>query len=362
MKIETFKFDILTRLFSAGANADKEGGAEIRATEVRSQLRWWFRILGGFNNDNRSVKEQEKIYFGGVGDNPSKSKLGVRVKVSAALRQEFKDADALGASLNSPLGYLLFPLRSNPNKGVYASRAHFVPNEFNKHAFEVSLFMEGTEREWVNIKALITILGSLGALGFRSRRCMGAIANHESPPMSLAEALAYFRSPTNIIVKSLGLGSDTVDGSVKELSNWLKDWRSYGSSRFGLNEGGRGFKFAKKDHDAGVVDRGDDVYRAAIGLPIIQQYSSGERVKNEWEANDAERFASPVILRPHRKEDGRFIPLVIFADLYKWDDKRKVQLFRKNKETKRRDVYRTVRGSNELYEEMKKDERLKDFI
>ena len=350
MKNETFKFDLLTRMFSAGA--EPQDKAEIRASEIRAQLRWWFRALGGFGNDNRSLREQETYYFGGVGKSPVRSRIAVRVRPAATQKQEVKDADELGAGLNTPLGYLLFPLRSNEKKGVYAGRAHFLPNENGTYAFEVTISLNGTDDEWGNVLALMSVFGSLGSLGFRARRCMGAIAFHGNAPMSLKQALACFRSPEQIFIKELQHGNGTADGCVSALADWLKGWRSYGSSRFGLNESGRGFRFAKKDHDAGVGD-GDVVYRAAIGLPIIQQYSSGEKIKNEWAASDAERFASPVILRPFRNADGRVVPLVIFADVYKWRDGRKVEIVRN------RNVWRTVSGASDLYEAMKADERLK---
>ncbi len=353
MKKESYKFDILTRMFSAGAEPQATGGAEIRAPEIRAQLRWWFRILGGFKNNLQTVVEQELHYFGGVGDEPRRSKICVRVRTAPTLKQECKDADELGAGLNTPLGYLLFPLRSNEKKGTDASRAHFLPNDPGTYAFEVSVSMDASDEEWENLKALVAVFGNLGSLGFRSRRCMGAIAFHADAPMSVSDALARFKEPGNIVIKELQSGNGTADGCVNGLANWLKDWRSYGSSRFGLNENGHGFRYAKKDHDAGVGD-GNVVYRAAIGLPIIQQYSSGERIKNEWTAEDAERFASPVILRPCRKTDGKCAPLVIFADKYKWEDGRKVNIARSKHEK------RTVTGSADLYNAIKGDGRLKD--
>ena len=358
MKRDMVKFDLLTWLFSAGAEPQKK--AEIRASEIRAQLRWWFRALGGFKSEVRSLGDQEAYYFGGVGKSPIRSRIGVRVRPSDKLRQEVKDADELGAGLNTPLGYLLFPMRSNKNKGVYAGRAHFLPNESGTYAFEVAISLNGDDREWENVLALLSVFGNLGSIGFRARRCMGAIAFHDEGPMPLKQALACFGAPEQMLIKEFPQNNGTIDGCVSALANWFKDWRSYGSSRFGLNESGRGFRFAKKDHDAGVGD-GDVVYRAAIGLPIIQQYSSGEKIKNEWEAGDAERFASPVILRPYRNIEGRIIPLVIFVESYKWRDGRKVELFRIRKEEypPKRYIWRTVSGASELYEAIKADERLK---
>ena len=352
MKREVFKFDILTWMFAAGANPQAKDGAEIRPSEIRGQLRWWFRALGGFKADARPVKEQEEFYFGGVGGSPMHSRIIVRVRQSALLQQELKDADALGARLNTPLGYLLFPLRSNEKNEVDASRAYFIPNDSSSFAFSLEICLRDAEAEWEDVKALVAVFGHLGALGFRSRRCMGAVAFHDSGPMNLKDALGHFKASENIVIKALPR-SDSMEACVNALANWLKNWRSYGSTRMGLNESGDGFMYAKNDHDAGLGNA-EKVYRAAIGLPMIQQYSSGERLKNEWTPKDGARFASPVILRPYRISEGRWLPLVVFADAdaHRWCKGRSVVIKGKGGKSQ------SLPLSMDLYEAMKADTKL----
>jgi hypothetical protein len=69
MKAATYTLELLTPCFCTGAN---QAVAEIRAPAIRSQLRWWFRALGGTASDENAV-------FGGVAGNASASSLIIRI-------------------------------------------------------------------------------------------------------------------------------------------------------------------------------------------------------------------------------------------------------------------------------------------
>lgn len=345
----SYRFDILTPMFSAGA--DPQWLAEIRATEIRGELRWWLRALGGFKNDRRPIVEQEAFYFGSVHGGCSKSHVAVRVATSSKLEQNVQ----FGADVGTPLGYLLFPLRSNDKKGVYSGRAFFKPNDLKSEAFSVTVLINGSEEEADNINALLSVFGQFGAIGFRSRRCMGAIGFHGSEPMQLSSAIAHFSKPGNVVIKQLDGLFDDWRKCVDCQSRWLQGWRSHGRTSMGLS-GGPGFKYAKIDHDAGFDSQVKTTYRPAIGLPIIQQYSSGGKIINEWDGDGFARFASPVILRPYRGADGKIRPVVIFADVYAWNERRNAKIVDKKKSTER-----TVQVSLDLYNAMKSDGALKDL-
>ena len=67
---ETFHLEFITPSFCAGANQAK---AEIRASSIRGQLRWWFRALSG-------SRAEESALFGAIaGDSCKSSPLIVRV-------------------------------------------------------------------------------------------------------------------------------------------------------------------------------------------------------------------------------------------------------------------------------------------
>jgi len=149
---------------------------------------------------------------------------------------------------------------------------------------------------------------------------------------------------------------------VPKLGGWLKRWRAYG--RMGRNAAEQtypGFKTAKEDHDHGVARLGGTTalgpsHRPALGLPIVQFFSStGKTVNWEWDWDMAKqrakgRFASPVLLRPHRDAQGNWHALVIFVDAHKWPGGKQVFL---------NGQPRTV--SLDLYEAMKADKALQAF-
>jgi len=70
MKCHTYNIELLMPCFCSGAD---QGHAEIRASSIRGQIRWWFRALGGSSLDERKV-------FGGVAGTASASSLLLRIK------------------------------------------------------------------------------------------------------------------------------------------------------------------------------------------------------------------------------------------------------------------------------------------
>jgi hypothetical protein len=203
---------------------------------------------------------------------------------------------------------------------------------------------------------------------------MGALAFKGAPP-DLQSALKRFSKPEAIRVRELADGNDptkkeprNAEDAVLELGFWLKDWRSHGrtvehrSAKPPNPPHNMGFDpFAKNDHDRGAASltgkgRSTDVtYRPAIGLPIIQRFQNGGTVSwdESWnpQCHKGEgRFASPVLLRPHRDAQGKWHALVIFVDAHKWPVDKKVYLNGQERSV-----------SLGLYEAMKEDARLKPF-
>jgi len=347
MKQASFEFDILTPCFCGGA--DPKSTAEIRPTSIRGQLRWWFRTLGGFRSlCATSVRDQERMLFGHIAGNlGSASKLVVRVFPSS-IKLGVKDSAQLGHHNFSDPAFLSFPMQSRANQ--YAGRG------VAEGSFGIQILWRGSSILWDDILALIAVLGHLGSLGFRSRRGFGALAFKRNPP-SLKAALDRFANSDQLLVRTLGVSSQ---GEVlARLGRWLKGWRAHG--RTGNNAAEQrfpGFRWAKSDHDQGAAvlahrpDRGP-TYRPALGLPIVQ-YFSGGRGTVTWdfvaEAGKG-RFASPILLRPHRDSTNRLHALVIFADARAWQPGSAVHLNGQPREV-----------STELYEAMKADPQLKPLL
>jgi CRISPR-associated protein Cmr1 len=356
----TFQLELITPCFCGGAEPDKH--AEIRAPSIRGQLRWWFRTLGGFKSladAKMDVRQQERLVFGSVaGGEGSAGRLVVRVAAPTGCgltdSAEFRAPD-----MASPEGYFLFPLRQKTRQ------KSALPS------FTLQLVWRGMPALQGEIQSLGAVLGHLGSIGFRGRRAMGAMAFSQPGP-DLESALARFSKPGAVKVLELKGACGNASACTCELAKWLKSWRQHGRTpRLAVGE--PGFGFARRDHNEGLAllggqsvtnappsqapkGKAGETFRPALGLPIIQFFSSQPKDRNKvnWEFGTGStkgRFASPVFLRPHRNAQGKWHALVVFADAHQWPAGKKVYL-----NGQERNV------SLGLYEAMKEDDRLKDFL
>jgi hypothetical protein len=300
------------------------------------------------------VREQEALIFGSTaGDEGKAGKLMVRV-APRRLVASVKDGQQLGHPNFSDPAFLTFPVQSREKAGQKTqNNGRGVVTE---GSFDLLLVWKGQPQLWSGIRGMVTVFGLLGALGFRRRRAMGALAFAAPPPMNLASAREQFASSDSIMIKELPATSSK--DAISVLGAWLRSCRSHGRS--GQNDKEKQspfFKFAENDHDIGYKMSGTQAkpaFRPALGLPIIQRTESGT---NNWEwewnkqKNKAEgRFASPVLLRPHRDAHGKWHALVIFVDAHQWPAGKQVFL---------NGQPRAV--SLDLYNAMKADQRLSDF-
>jgi len=191
--------------------------------------------------------------------------------------------------------------------------------------FELVSIWRGRTGLASDLVSLISVFANLGALGFRSRRAMGALADAQGKLPTLEVSLTRFANPDSIVLRSLPANSSK--NAISVLGGWLKGCRAHGLTvQIPQKMKSPFFQYAKNDHDVGYQmpeTANSPAFRPAIGLPIIQRTKRGT---NNWEfgqgsANHPKgRFASPVILRPHRDSNGNWLALVIFVDAKKWPD------------------------------------------
>jgi CRISPR type III-B/RAMP module RAMP protein Cmr1 len=351
---QKFRLDIITPCFCGGAEPDKQ--AEIRPASIRGQLRWWFRTLGGFKslaNQNLDLREQEDLLFGTAGSDSCRAGA-VIVRVSGIEpSREVRDDEGLNAKPGTDRGYLLFPLRAEKkgrpeerrrDRGVFNPRA--LPNG---PSFTLHILLRTHSEFQEDFIALVHIFGYLGSLGFRSRRAMGALAIRE-PRLSVPQALAKFSKPDALHIMSLS-ASDAND-AICQLAHWLKSWRAHGRTGNNTTEQQYpGYKMAKSDHDAALGKNKCPGYRAVLGMPLITKYGTWNAEKPDKPGGTKGRFASPVLLRPHRDTQGKWHALVIFLDAHRWPVTKRVFLDGQPREV-----------CLDLYEAMKRDPRLEAFL
>jgi CRISPR-associated protein Cmr1 len=335
----TLDLELLTPCFAGGAQP--ETAVELRASSMRGQLRWWFRVLGGFASlGQRPLIDQESMVFGwGHGKRRLASPLILRVETLEKARSCQVIKNAGQTPIPSQAAQYLLPYLE------HRARAAWLPPlpKFKLHAWWL-----GEPRLEADVRALLHVFAHVGSLGYRSRRGLGAWGHIGQPP-SWSDALSRFRDPSKVLVRQMA--AQDAGHAIQLLAQWLRKWRNYGRSPRMLNPFGPGLAFAKKDHDAGLNLHSGEVYRAALGLPIHQRYQQGKSV--DWscsrlgQAAHETHFASPILLRPYRLASSKWLALVLFIDARQWPDGKKAFL---------NGQPRSV--SRALYEAMKKDSAL----
>ncbi len=359
MNSKTYQVEIITPMFCAGADPKV---AEIRASSIRGQLRWWFRVLGGFKSladKDIDLRAQEEEIFGSIREENSKaSKLRLRVPSHTSLVAKNIEDFGWGVATNS--GYLAFPIRPERDpktKTIMDDRKRGVFNPCDRFTY-TTMFptvtkIRGKAFDLNNdICALNKIFIEFGSLGSRQRRGFGSmrlIEGNESLTNSHS-SLNCFSSPHNISVFKLEKKALNWESSLDFLGGWLKSWSSYG--RTGNNSAEQkqpGYDLSKSDHDFAVKPNRFVVgYRAALGLPRMTKYG------NWIYSDESDRFASPVILRPTLSAKNEWNLLVIFVDFLKWDASQNAKFRNRNSTLE-------VKISLDLYEKMKEDPRLGKF-
>jgi CRISPR type III-B/RAMP module RAMP protein Cmr1 len=163
MKTETFHLEFITPCFSGGAESSR---AELRPAEIRGQLRWWFRHLGG-------TPDQERAVFGGVhGDNPTASTLIVRGRVIPETGQrDWFDNTKIPRSGVGNRTYLLGFFCGRTNR-LQTSGA--LPPQSKA---EITLIFRRPPTP--KLEQAIRVFFSIGAMGFRATRTAGAFFTQE---------------------------------------------------------------------------------------------------------------------------------------------------------------------------------------
>lgn len=349
------------------------------------------------NREQGSGADQEDLIFGRTaGARGQAGKLLLRI-TSPPLENEPANAADLGAGMNTLLGYALFPLRPFGDQDGRRGKIR------EGQKFRLEVVWRGEAGLWDSVAALVAVWGHLGWLGFRGRRAFGAL-QLISPELCLWDALSHFWRPEHVRILELPQDNLT-DGrqTAARLLVWYRSWRHPGqrgrrwdrqsrrwvdipAQQQAENRAQPGFAYARRDHNEGLAVQGTgapnpdpenprgragESFRPALGLPMIQYFSSLGDVQGplhrqratvnwDWEWDERKqkgtgRFASPVILRPYKDAHVRWHALVIFAGAHQWPAGKEVHLSCAGR-------HQTRRVSLDLYKAMKQGPRLRPFL
>ena len=303
MREAVFEFELLTPAILAGAD---QQSAEMRIPSIRGALRWWARFLFG--------KEYEDEIFGAVhGRECSSSSVIMRLTDSHPLLLKPQNAESL---TGNKFDYFLWPLQQKAKEG-YPPNTRGALNAGSK--FTVSCKMKPDKEMWEGLIKCFLLFGSLGT---RSRRAYGSIW-----PVSVTFDGEKWEIPKSVeeLKRQARIFFDEVNISVYSLSNPVRDYKTAvqtcekflqtlrcGKRRGQFTES----KWGENDHDAGL-QKEPQIYRAALGLPLTQKYSSGRIV--EYSIKGWDRFASPLLFKIVRLENG-FVPILMVIPEYAPED------------------------------------------
>ena len=288
-EIVTVQCQLATPMYGGGVHAGEVDNAmPIRASGIRGQLRFWWRLLHGQGCNSQELFEKECKLWGGIAnDGPVSSQVAVRVACDPV-----EDGQLIQA-------------RSVPIPTYALAGAE--PPMLLKHdySFELKLMFHDDEKSEQIVETL-RWWASFGGVGARTRRGFGAIK---------AAGDTNFRPVTSDEVQGQG-GSIVTGPHADALPSWrrsvdaLQTFRQVPFGRpKGSNRPGRS-NWPEADTIRSRMGRSapghspqiqvDRFPRAAFGLPIGFHFKdSGDPPDVTLTPSASDRMGSPLVLRPY---------------------------------------------------------------
>ncbi|NCD32189.1 MAG: hypothetical protein EOL87_02105 [Spartobacteria bacterium] len=301
MKNAVLTLQFVTPAIIAGAD---QKTAELRAPSVRGSLRHWCRVLG-------YDSETERAIFGGIGKQHDEGRSSsVIVRVTSDIPKTQREVSTQMLTGNK-FDYFAWPF-SNPNN----ARGIICDGETASLLIRSRSILGGKELPPNVLQAFLL----LGGLGTRSRRAYGSIwpkkiiiddqewvipQNIESFQASLKDVFSL----ANIKVIALSTGNTTWIDAVNTCSDYLRTFRC-GKTMHGQTAS----QWGEHDHDL-PFNHDDKIYRAAVALPLAQNYRTNKGNNFSIKYNRSDRWASPVCFKVVQLS-GKYIPLVYFLQDY----------------------------------------------
>ncbi|MGV3771291.1 MAG: type III-B CRISPR module RAMP protein Cmr1 [Verrucomicrobiales bacterium] len=195
----TYNIEFITPQFSRGAYDDRP---EVRASSIRGQLHWWFRLLGG-------NAAEEKAIFGGVHGGAVASKVVVRVSNVEA------QGEWIPTLPHKPPG-------RTPQDGPNAPRAGFRSGS----SFQLSILYRlgglGQFQEKFNRTLEAWLL--MGSLGLRTTRAAGSFqwSEGEESPFTCPASFEDYELRCRSLLKNAGIRFGLLDQTYSDSNTPLR--------------------------------------------------------------------------------------------------------------------------------------------
>lgn len=353
------EYQLITPLFGGGVTPGEcDPVTVIRGTEIRGQLRFWWRATrGGQFTNIAALKQAEDKIWGAPSrkeEQGKKEEQGVPYEETVQITVEItnsgtavepfdKDKQKQRGSAQKPQipAYAAFPLQPNqdelkqPKPSLKAVQA----NVF----FTLTITFPANRKE--DIEAALWAWETFGGIGARTRRGFGALhllkingqtnvdlPNANKPEEWIQEKLIQFadggKPPTGTPHLSKRTQFKTTRASNDAIGAWnqlITRLQKFRQARYGSQYGRSMWPeadtiryFTRASHTGRVPNPTVNKFpRAAFGLPIIFHFKDRgdpEDTSLEGATKDFERLASPLILRPLRCKNNRFIGLALLLE------------------------------------------------
>lgn len=294
----TYQCTLVTPMFGGGVEAGKvDKDMPIRASAIRGQLRFWWRIACG-PKDPKVMREKEEAIWGGIGDKAAiASQVQIRVISKNVIMSNLVSSKKLaGSGVKYALGA--------------ADEAYCLPSGYN-FVLEIRYKDDITSDQIKQVKESLRWWASFGGVGARTRRGFGAVVVDAIKTIDATEvetiggkialteqssdsAEDIWKKATELLYKfrqGRELGRNEGQGNRPGRSRWPEpDQLRRMSNKHKANH--------EPEHKAGNV-----FPRAAFGMPIIFDFNDRSRTEPNTMTllpKDAQRMASPLIIRPYK--------------------------------------------------------------
>uniref|UniRef100_E6XI85 CRISPR-associated RAMP protein, Cmr1 family n=1 Tax=Shewanella putrefaciens (strain 200) TaxID=399804 RepID=E6XI85_SHEP2 len=315
----TYHCTLVTPMYGGGVEAGKVDTAmPIRASAIRGQLRFWWRIACG-PKDPKVMRENEEAIWGGIGDKAAiASQVQIRVISKNVIMSNLVSSKKLaGSGVKYGLGA--------------ADEAYCLPSGYN-FVLEIRYKDYITSDQIKQVKESLRWWALFGGVGARTRRGFGAVEVKGVEPIPIHD---FDDEQTNKGCKLAFAKGQYNDAKLawEKATNSLYEFRQ--QPEIGRNKGkekkeGRSF-WPEADQLRYLTGKNDNgrhmpefeknliFPRAAFGLPIQFQFpgKNNDPDKMNLYPEDSERLASPLILRPYLDENKKWRALALLLPNWK---------------------------------------------
>lgn len=309
----TYQCSLVTPMYGGGVTAGEvDNDMPIRASSIRGQLRFWWRIACGPFKCTQDMFEQESAIWGGIGDERTQaSQVKIRVKPFNSSNYSIKTVSKFKKESSRGIQYILGSINGDSSE---------LPSIYEARQQTIDFFIDIYSPEKVKPDVEIA-LRWWATFGAKTRRGFGAVKIEGLDSVPTIEFDSELRSK-GCRLAFIDSQYDTAQQAWETATEQLYNFRqkpNVGRNKQDSGKAGRSFwpEADQLRHLTGKNDNGRHnpkfekhlVFpRAVFGMPIKFQFpgKNDDPTSMTLQPKGSERMASPLILRPYLDENKKW--------------------------------------------------------